>query len=103
MFILDRVTGKPIFGVKSGPCRRTSPAVVFADAAVPVKPPPLTRVEFSKVDMVTADDTSADHVKAMPGLWDKSGGSTMPGRSRRSGSKARRRNRRFNFRAARAV
>jgi quinoprotein glucose dehydrogenase len=39
-----------------------------------VKPPPLTRVEFKKEDMVTAEDTSADHVKACQELWDKSGG-----------------------------
>ena len=76
MFILDRVTGKPIFGVEERPVPKGdvpgewySPTQPF-----PVKPPPLTRVEFKKEDMVTADDTSADHVKACQELWDKSGG-----------------------------
>ena len=76
MFILDRVTGKPIFGVEERPVPKGdvpgewySPTQPF-----PVKPPPLTRVEFKKDDMVTAEDTSADHVKACQELWDKSGG-----------------------------
>jgi quinoprotein glucose dehydrogenase len=63
MFILDRVTGKPIFGVEERPVPKGdvpgewySPTQPF-----PVKPPPLTRVEFRKEDMVTAGDTSADH------------------------------------------
>ena len=76
MFILDRVTGKPIFGVEERPVPKGdvpgewySPTQPF-----PVKPPALTRVEFKKEDMVTAEDTSADHVKACQELWDKSGG-----------------------------
>jgi quinoprotein glucose dehydrogenase len=76
MFILDRTTGKPIFGVEERPVPKGdvpgewySPTQPF-----PVKPPPLTRVEFKKEDMVTAEDTSADHVKACQDLWDKSGG-----------------------------
>jgi quinoprotein glucose dehydrogenase len=76
MFILDRVTGKPIFGVEERavpkgdvPGEWYSPTQPF-----PMKPPPLTRVEFKKEDMVTAEDTSADHVKACQELWDKSGG-----------------------------
>jgi glucose dehydrogenase len=77
MFILDRVTGKPIFGVEERPVPKGdvpgewySPTQPF-----PVKPPPLTRVDFDKDrDMVRAEDTSADHVKACQELWDKSGG-----------------------------
>ena len=77
MFILDRETGKPIFGVEERPVPKGdvpgewySPTQPF-----PVKPPPLTRVEFNKErDMVRPEDTSADHVKACQELWDKSGG-----------------------------
>ena len=76
MFILDRVTGKPIFGVEERPVPKGNvPGEWYAPTQpFPVKPPPLTRVEFKKEDMVTADDTSADHVKACQELWDKSGG-----------------------------
>jgi len=77
MFILNRETGKPIFGVEERPVPKGdvpgewySPTQPF-----PVKPPPLTRVEFNKDrDMVRAEDTSAEHVKACQELWDKSGG-----------------------------
>ncbi len=77
MFILDRTNGKPIFGVEERPALKGdvpgewySPTQPF-----PLKPPALTRVDFNKDrDMVRAEDTSADHVKACQELWDKSGG-----------------------------
>ena len=77
MFILNRETGKPIFGVEERPVPKGdvpgewySPTQPF-----PVKPPALTRVEFNKErDMVRPEDTSAEHVKACQELWDKSGG-----------------------------
>src|SRR5207249_4875813 len=40
----------------------------------PVKPPALSRVDFKKEDMVTAADTTPEHVAACQELWDKSGG-----------------------------
>jgi glucose dehydrogenase len=76
MFILDRTNGKPVFGVEERPVAKGdvpgewySPTQPF-----PVKPPALARVGFKKEDMVTAADTSADHVAACQELWDKSGG-----------------------------
>jgi glucose dehydrogenase len=77
MFILNRETGKPIFGVEERPVPKGdvpgewySPTQPF-----PVKPPALTRVDFVKErDMVRPEDTSADHVAACQALWDKSGG-----------------------------
>jgi quinoprotein glucose dehydrogenase len=78
MFILDRVTGKPIFGVEERPVPKGdvpdewySPTQPF-----PVKPAKaLARVEFNKErDMVRPEDTSAEHVAACQALWDKSGG-----------------------------
>jgi quinoprotein glucose dehydrogenase len=77
MFILDRLTGRPIFGVEERPVPKGdvpgewySPTQPF-----PVKPPALTRVDFVKDrDMVRPEDTSADHVKACEALWEKSGG-----------------------------
>jgi len=76
MFILDRLTGKPIFGVEERavpkgdvPGEWYSPTQPF-----PLKPQPLSRVEFKKDDMVTAADTTREHVQACQELWDKSGG-----------------------------
>ncbi len=77
MFILDRTTGKPLFGVEERPVPKGdvpdewySPTQPF-----PLKPGPLARVAFDKNrDMVRAADTSAQHVAACEALWEKSGG-----------------------------
>jgi len=76
MFILDRRTGKPIFGVEELPVGKGdfpgewySPTQPF-----PLKPPALARMTFKKEDMVTAEDTTAEHAKACQALWDRSGG-----------------------------
>ncbi len=76
MFILDRVTGKPVFGVEERavpkgdvPGEWYSPTQPF-----PVKPPALARVSFKKEEMVTAEDTTPEHAQACQDLWDKSGG-----------------------------
>jgi quinoprotein glucose dehydrogenase len=76
MFILDRVTGKPVFGVEERPVPKGdvpgewySPTQPF-----PVKPPPLARQSFRKEDLVTAEDTTPEHAKACQELWEKAGG-----------------------------
>jgi quinoprotein glucose dehydrogenase len=76
MFILDRVTGKPVFGVEERPVPKGdvpgewySPTQPF-----PVKPPALARTSFKMEDLVTADDTSAAHVDACKAFIAKSGG-----------------------------
>ena len=77
MFILNRETGKPIFGVEERPVPKGdvpgewySPTQPF-----PVKPPPLVRMSFNKEDdFVRASDTTPEHVKACEELWDKAGG-----------------------------
>jgi len=75
MFILDRVTGKPVFGVEERPVAQGSvPGEWYAATQpFPLKPPPLARVSISRTDIVTADDTSADHATACQELWDKRG------------------------------
>jgi quinoprotein glucose dehydrogenase len=77
LFVLDRTNGKPVFGVEERPVPKGdvpgewySPTQPF-----PVKPGPLSRVSFNKdTDMVTAADTSAEHVQACQEMWDKAGG-----------------------------
>jgi glucose dehydrogenase len=77
MFILNRETGKPVFGVEERPVAKGdvpgewySPTQPF-----PLKPPPLARMSYKPEDMVTADDTTPEHVKACQDLLAKSGGS----------------------------
>jgi len=77
MFILDRTTGKPVFGVEERPVPKGdvpgewySPTQPF-----PLKPPQLARNSFNKdTDMVTAEDTTPEHVKACQDLWERAGG-----------------------------
>jgi quinoprotein glucose dehydrogenase len=66
MFILNRVTGQPIFGVEEREVPRGdvpgewySPTQPF-----PVKPRPLSRNSFSMDDLVRAEDTFPEHVAA---------------------------------------
>ena len=76
VFTLDRVTGEPVFEVEERPVPQGdvpgewySPTQPF-----PLKPGPLSRVSFSRDDMVTAEDTTAAHVAACNALWNRSGG-----------------------------
>jgi quinoprotein glucose dehydrogenase len=76
MFILNRATGDPVFGVEERPVpesdvpgETTSPTQPF-----PVKPPPLARSTFSPDDIVTAADTTPAHARACLALYERSGG-----------------------------
>lgn len=76
MFILNRQTGKPVFGVEERPVAKGdvpgewySPMQPF-----PLKPPPLARMSYKPEDLVTAEDTTPEHAKACQELVAKSGG-----------------------------
>jgi glucose dehydrogenase len=76
MFILNRATGEPIFGVDERPVAMGdvpgewySPTQPF-----PVKPGPLARMSFSVEDMVTAEDTTPEHAANCRALYERSGG-----------------------------
>lgn len=76
MYIFDRETGKPVFGVEERPVAAGdvpgewySPTQPF-----PVKPPHLGKIDFKPEDMVTAEDTTPEHAKACKELYDRSGG-----------------------------
>jgi glucose dehydrogenase len=75
MFILNRVTGKPVFGVEERPVPKGdvpgewySPTQPF-----PIKPVGLTRTSMKREDLVTAEDTTPEHAKACQELWDQNG------------------------------
>ena len=73
MFILERTTGIPLFGVQERPVPKGdvpgewySPTQPF-----PVKPPALARTSLKREDIVTPDDTTPEHAKACQDLWNK--------------------------------
>jgi glucose dehydrogenase len=76
MFILNRETGKPVFGVEERkvaagdvPGEWYSPTQPF-----PLKPPPLARMSYKPEDLVTAEDTTPEHAAACQALVERSGG-----------------------------
>jgi len=73
VFILDRLTGKPIFGVDEKPVARGDiPTEWYPPTQpIPVKPPAVTRVSMTREDLVTAADTTPEHAQACRELWDK--------------------------------
>ena len=76
MYILNRETGQPIFGVEEKPVPTSNVPGEFASPTqpIPVKPPPFGRMSFKPEDLVTADDTNAEHAAACKDLMERSGG-----------------------------
>ena len=76
MFILNRETGKPIFGVEERPVPAgDAPGEWYSPTQpFPLKPPPLARISFKKEDIVTAEDTTPEHSKACMEIYEKAGG-----------------------------
>jgi len=76
MFILDRTTGRPIFGVEERPVPKgDAPGEWYSPTQpFPVKPPALARTSFKKEDIVTAEDTSPEHAKACMEAYERAGG-----------------------------
>ena len=70
LYILNRETGEPIYGVEE---REVAASDVPGEAAyptqpIPVKPPPMGRVRYAASDLVTAEDTTAEHASACAAL-----------------------------------
>jgi glucose dehydrogenase len=78
VFILNRVSGKPVFGVEERPVPVGAvPGEWYAPTQpFPVRPAaPVSRVDFVKErDLVRPEDTSPQHAAACEALWEKSGG-----------------------------
>jgi quinoprotein glucose dehydrogenase len=66
LYVLDRETGEPIFGVEERPVPSSDVPgeLAFPTQPIPVKPPPMARVSYEPSDLVTADDTSPEHAAA---------------------------------------
>jgi glucose dehydrogenase len=76
MYILDRSTGEPVFGVEEKP---VAPGDVPGEwysptQPIPVKPPRLVRNDWTPADVVTAEDTNEAHVNACHEVLKKYGG-----------------------------
>ncbi len=76
MYILDRVTGKPVFGVDEKPVTAADvPGEWYSPTQpIPVKPKPLSRKTWTADDVVTAADTNEAHAAACRALLQSYGG-----------------------------
>jgi quinoprotein glucose dehydrogenase len=76
MYILNRETGKPVFGVKETPVPHADvPGEWYSPTQpIPVKPGHLVRSTWTPQDIVTPEDTNAEHSAACHALLDKYGG-----------------------------
>ena len=81
MFILDRVTGKPVFGVEERPVPKSDVPGEWTSPTqpIPLKPPELSHHSFIPEDIVTAEDTTPEHARACRELVEKSGGLSNSG------------------------
>jgi glucose dehydrogenase len=81
MYILNRETGQPVFGVEERPVPKSDVPgeLAFPTQPFPVKPPPIARNSFRVDELVTAEDTTAEHAQACRDLIAKNGGSNNAG------------------------
>jgi quinoprotein glucose dehydrogenase len=75
LYILNRETGRPIFGVEERPVPKSDVPgeSAFPTQPIPVRPPALARVAYDSADLVTAADTTPEHAKACAALVEKAG------------------------------
>ena len=76
MYILNRETGKPVFGVKETPVPKADvPGEWYSPTQpIPVKPEHLVRSTWTSADIVSPEDTNAEHSAACHKLMDQYGG-----------------------------
>lgn len=75
LYMLNRETGEPIFGVEERPVPKSDVPGELASATQPFpsKPPPLARTRYNPQDLVSAADTTPEHVKACQELIESVG------------------------------
>jgi quinoprotein glucose dehydrogenase len=81
MYILNRETGQPVYGVEERPVPKSDVPgeLAFPTQPFPVKPPPLARNSYKPEDLVAASDTTAEHAQACAEFVEKVGGVSNQG------------------------
>jgi glucose dehydrogenase len=77
VYVLDRVTGKPLIPVEEKPVPKGDvPTEWYSPTQpIPVRPRPLSRVSFKpETDLVRPEDTTPEHVAACKAMMEKAGG-----------------------------
>ena len=81
MYILNRETGEPVFGIEETPVPSSNvPSEQSSPTQpIPIRPPPIAKVDFSEDDIVTAEDTNEEHARFCRRIYDESGGFSNDG------------------------
>lgn len=76
LYILNRETGQPIYGVEERPVPASDVPgeSAFPTQPLPVRPPALARVSYAAADLVTSSDTTPEHAQACADLVAQVGG-----------------------------
>lgn len=76
MYILNRETGEPVFGIEEVPVPRSNAPDEKSSPTqpIPVKPPPIAKVSYQPEDIVTTEDTTEEHARFCRELVERSGG-----------------------------
>ena len=81
LYILNRETGEPVFGIEeravpqsNAPGEQSSPT-----QPIPIKPPPIAKVDFAAEDIVTAEDTTEAHAAFCRRIYEENGGFSNDG------------------------
>ena len=76
LYVLDRVTGKPVFDIVETPVPPSDVPGERASATQPIprQPPAIARVAYAPEDLVTANDTTPEHAAFCRALRERSGG-----------------------------
>ena len=76
MYVLNRETGQPIFGVeeRAVPASDVPGESTFPTQPFPVKPAPIARVSYTPADLVADADTTPEHARACAELVERVGG-----------------------------
>jgi quinoprotein glucose dehydrogenase len=75
MYILNRETGLPVFGVEERPVAKSDVPgeQAFPTQPFPMKPPPIARTRYKPEDLVMAEDTTPEHAQACRDLIARNG------------------------------
>jgi quinoprotein glucose dehydrogenase len=81
LYILNRATGEPVFGMTETPVPQSDVPGEKSSPTQPIprKPPPLARVSYAAEEIVTAEDTTAEHAEFCRELSARSGGLSNSG------------------------
>ena len=81
MYILNRETGEPVFGIEETPVPRSNAPGEQSSPTqpIPVKPPPIAKIDFTAADIVSAEDTNEEHASFCRRIHEENGGFSNDG------------------------